>query len=100
MLELEVLVVELRAVDALPARAVAAREVAPLDHEVGDDAVELAALEVQRLPRGRGALAALAEVNKIGHGLRHDAAEEPDGDPLRLCVSDLDVEVDLVGDLG
>merc|ERR1719171_2457264 len=49
VLELEVLVGELLAVDGLAARAVAPREVAALEHEVRDDAVELGALVVERL---------------------------------------------------
>ena len=49
VLELEVLVGELGAVDALAACAVATREVAALNHEIGDHAVELAALVAQLL---------------------------------------------------
>lgn len=41
VLQLKVLVLELLAVDRLAAHAVAVREVATLDHEVGDDTVEL-----------------------------------------------------------
>ena len=44
MLQLEVLVGELLAVDALAAGAVVVREVASLQHEVRDHAVERAAL--------------------------------------------------------
>eukprot|EP00307_Rebecca_sp_RCC1486_P013867 CAMPEP_0119434854 /NCGR_PEP_ID=MMETSP1335-20130426/50874_1 /TAXON_ID=259385 /ORGANISM="Chrysoculter rhomboideus, Strain RCC1486" /LENGTH=339 /DNA_ID=CAMNT_0007460711 /DNA_START=238 /DNA_END=1258 /DNA_ORIENTATION=- len=48
VLELEVLIGELLAVDRLAARAVAFREVATLAHEVGDHTVEGRALEMQR----------------------------------------------------
>jgi len=41
VLLLEVLVSELLSVDRFASRAVAAREVTTLNHEVGDDAVEL-----------------------------------------------------------
>ena len=44
VLQLEVLVGELLAVDALAAGAVVVREVAALQHEVGNHAVERAAL--------------------------------------------------------
>ena len=49
VLELEVLVGELGAVDALAAGAVATREVAALNHEFADHTVELAALVAQFL---------------------------------------------------
>ncbi|OIC23906.1 hypothetical protein A7L51_18925 [Acinetobacter baumannii] len=49
VLQVEVLVGELLAVDALTTGAVAAGEVATLEHELGDDAVEGRALVVERL---------------------------------------------------
>merc|ERR1719189_2090324 len=81
VLELEVLVCELRAIDALAAGAIAAGEVAALNHEIGDDAVEGAPLVVQRLARLARAFVASAEGHKVGHGLWHDIAEQTDGDP-------------------
>mmetsp|Transcript_98178 Transcript_98178/g.253894 ORF Transcript_98178/g.253894 Transcript_98178/m.253894 type:complete len:229 (+) Transcript_98178:190-876(+) len=100
VLELEVLVAELRAIDAFSTGTVTAREIATLDHEVGDDAVELASLVMQRDSRRCRALASFAEMNEVCHRLRHDTSEESDGDALRFSVSDLDVEEDFVGDLG
>ena len=47
--QVEVLVVELATVDGLASASIAAREVASLDHEPGDDAVKARALVVQRL---------------------------------------------------
>ena len=52
MLELEVLIRELCAVDGLAAGAVVVGEVASLAHEVGDDAVEGGALEAEALLAG------------------------------------------------
>ena len=52
VLELEVLVGELGAVDGLAAGAVVVGEVATLAHEVGDDAVEGGALEAEALLAG------------------------------------------------
>lgn len=52
MLELEVLVSELLAVDGLAAGTVAAGKVTTLAHEVGDDAVEGAALVAEALLAG------------------------------------------------
>lgn len=49
MLELEVLIRELVAVDGLAARAVTAGEVTTLAHEAGDDAVEGRALVAEAL---------------------------------------------------
>lgn len=46
MLEFEVLVLELGSIDALAACAIASGEIAALDHELLDDAVELRALVV------------------------------------------------------
>lgn len=51
VLEVEVLVLKLGAVDGLSARAVAAREVAALQHEPGDDAVDCGELEIGFLER-------------------------------------------------
>ena len=70
VLELEVLVRELGAVDALAARAVAGREVAALQHELRDDAVEGAALEVQRLAGLADALLARAQRAEVLGRLR------------------------------
>lgn len=53
MLELEVLVSELGAVDAFAAGAVAAREVAALNHELANDAMELTAFVAQFLTATR-----------------------------------------------
>merc|ERR1719263_2508505 len=65
VLQPEVLVLELLAVDRLAARAVLVREVAALAHEAGDDAVEQAALvAVARLAR--------AELPEVVGRLRHD----------------------------
>ena len=61
MLEAEVLVRELHAVDGLPPGAGGVGEVAALDHEGGDDAVEDAVLVVQRLALLADALLASAQ---------------------------------------
>jgi hypothetical protein len=51
MLESEVFIRELLSIDALPSRSIAASEITRLQHEVRNDAVEDAALVVQRLAR-------------------------------------------------
>ena len=61
---------ELHAVDRLAASAVARREVATLQHEVRNAAVESAALVVQWLARLADALLARAEGAEVLSGLR------------------------------
>ena len=78
MLEHEVLVGELgaRAVDAVAAGAVALGEVAALAHEVGDDAVEGAALVAEALLAGaEGAEVLRRHWHHVGAQLDHDAAD-------------------------
>jgi len=65
VLELEVLVSELLAVDGLASGAVAAGEVAALAHELGDDAVERGSLEVERLAGLADALLAGAQAAEV-----------------------------------
>lgn len=52
MLQFEVLILKLVAVDRLAPRAVPLGEVTPLAHEAGDDAVELAPFEAKPLLTG------------------------------------------------
>jgi hypothetical protein len=51
---------------------VAAGEVTTLEHELGDDAVEVGALVVEGLARAAGALLAGAESAEVLSGLRGD----------------------------
>lgn len=89
MLELEVFVGKLLAVDAATARAVAFGEIAPLDHEVLDDPVELTTL----VPFALGPLGQLDEVLR---GLRHGRAEQADFHAFRLVLAQPDVEPHLL----
>jgi hypothetical protein len=75
------------------------REVSSLDHEVGDYAVELAALEVQGLAaRLAVALLARAESPEVLSRLGHSLAEEAHHDAACGLSVHLDVEEDLAGD--
>merc|ERR1719189_876520 len=76
VLEREVLVGELVAVDRLAARAVASREVPSLAHEVGDDTMERATLEVERLAHLTRALLAGAEAAEVLSSLGRDIGSE------------------------
>merc|ERR1719189_2629080 len=74
VLEREVLVGELAAVDRLG--AVAVREVPSLAHEVGNDTMERATLEVERLAHLASALLAGAEAAEVLSGLGRDIGSE------------------------
>lgn len=69
VLQLEVLVGELVAVDGLAAGAVVVGEVAALAHEVGDDAVENGALVAESLLAG-------AQGAEVLGGLRHNVGAQ------------------------
>jgi len=96
VLELEVLIGELSAVDRLSATAIAVGEIAALDHEAGDDAVEDATLVVERLAGRSLPLLARAKRPEILHCLRGGFAVQSDHHAARGLVVDLDVEVNLV----
>ena len=94
MLERKVFVGKGGAVDALAAGAVAAREVAALAHELRDDAVEGAALEVQALARPPRALFAGAERAKVFGRARHHIGAQLHDHAARQLARYLDVKVD------
>lgn len=72
MLDQEVLIFELLAVDRLAASAIASRKVAALTHEVLDYAVEDGALEVEVFPSFSLALLSSAEGAEVLSGFGHD----------------------------
>ena len=86
------LVLERAPVDALASRAVAGREVAALDHEILDDAVEGRAL-VAKAHRAR------AELLEVFRRARDVVAVEAHDDVAGRGASHGDVEEDLVGDV-
>lgn len=69
MLDLEVLIGELLAVDGLATSAVATGEVTTLEHELGDDTVECRALVAEALGTG-------AELLEVLGGLGDDVVVE------------------------
>ena len=94
MLGDEVLVRELVTVDRQAARPVLGGEVAPLDHEALDDAVEWAAfIPHGRLVRGRPILPC-AKLPEVLGGFGHNVSEELERDAANVGVGDLDVEKD------
>ncbi len=91
VLDLEVFILELLAVDALAAHSVAHGDVTALQHELLDDAVEDGVFETETL----GASGELTEVfGSLGDGL----AEEAHDDAASGFASDGDVKENLVGD--
>lgn len=94
MLELKVLIVELLAVDALPACSIASREITTLNHELLDDSVEDAALVAERLPRLAFTFLAGAEGAEILCGLRDYIVVQLECNSAFFLVANGDVEVD------
>jgi len=85
VLELEVLVLELVAIDGLASSAVVVGEVSALAHEVGDDAVEGRALVPESLLSG-------AEGAEILSGLRHHIGPQLHDDPADGVATGSDVK--------
>mmetsp|Transcript_32999 Transcript_32999/g.98240 ORF Transcript_32999/g.98240 Transcript_32999/m.98240 type:complete len:227 (+) Transcript_32999:208-888(+) len=100
VLQSEVFVLELLAVDGLAACAVLLGEVATLAHEGRDDPVEGAALVVQGLAQLAVALLARAQGPEVLDSLGRLVSVEAHDNPPGLPPADLHVEKDLVGDGG
>ena len=95
VLDGEALVGELLAVDGLAAAAVTVGEVAALEHELGNDAVEDGPFVVEGFAACAHAFFARAQRAEVLHGLGHGGAVEAHGDPPRGLAADGDVEEDL-----
>jgi hypothetical protein len=93
VLELEVLILELGAVDGLATSAVVVGEVTTLDHEVLDNSVESRAFVTKALLAG-------SKSSEVLGCLGHSLAVETHNDTAEILVTMLDVEVHLVSDLG
>ena len=96
MLEHKILIGERPAPDRHPAPAVAARVVAALRHEFGDDTVERRAV-VSAAPRRRRPAA--READEILNRPRHDAPVQSDDDTARRRARDGELEEYVVGRL-
>ena len=90
--DFKVLVLELLAVDALAAHAIALGEVTALDHELLDDAVEAAALVVKGLSGFALAFLARAEGAEVLGGFGNNVIVQLERDPARLLCANGDVE--------
>ena len=97
VLESEVLVSELVAVDGLATGSVAGGEVTTLSHEARDNSVELAALEVQGLSSVASSGGTVSERGEVLGGLRDSVAEHSEDNAALSLAIDLNVEEDLLG---
>ena len=88
MLQLEILICKLLAVDGLAASAVASREVTTLKHESLDDAVEGAAFVGEGWAGFAVAFFACAEGAEVFDGFRDDIVVEFEGDATSGSVVD------------
>ena len=98
MTKLKRLVLELLAIDAFSTGAVTASEVATLQHELRDDSVENALLEVQRLARAAFAFFAGAETTEVFHGFWHIVTKQTHHDSSGIFAIDSDVEINFGSD--
>ena len=97
----EGLVSELLAVDRLATSAVLAGEVAALDHEVGNDAVEGGGLVVQGLAGAAGSLLASAQSAEVLGGLGASISEQLEDNAASGLATDGNIEEHLgVGGVG
>jgi hypothetical protein len=81
----EILIVKLLPVDALPSRSVTIREITPLAHETGDDAVETRALVPE-------ALLTRAELAEVLCCVRSHVCTELEGDTAHVLAAYLHVK--------
>ena len=90
----KILISELLSVDGLSASAVALGEVSPLKHELRDDSVELAVLEVKSLARFAVSLLSSAQCSEVLSCQWGGVSEELEHNTFGLGT-DLDVKEDL-----
>jgi hypothetical protein len=96
VLEIEVLVVELRTIDRLATTAVSESDISTLGHELGNDSVELAVLEVEGLSRVAHTGRSVAQSGEVTGSLGDDVTEEAENDTPGLGTVNGDVEENLV----
>ena len=94
MLELEVLVVELGAIDGFSTCAIAGCEISTLDHELLDNTVEDRALIRQLLARFAFPFLARAEASKVLSGLWNDTIVELKSDSALCLLANGDIKED------
>ena len=98
MLDVEVLVSELGAIDRLTTGSIASSEISTLGHEARDDAVELAALEVKILATVTFSSGSSSERGEVLHSFWDNTTEHAKDNTSNSHVVDRDVKEDLLGD--
>nr|ACN27694.1 unknown [Zea mays] len=99
VLDLEVLIRKLQAVDRFTTPPVPESEVTSLEHEAGDDSVELTSLVVEGFATLANPFLSCAKSSEVLCRLRNSLPKKPHDNPACGLAVDLDVEVDLVGNL-
>lgn len=94
MFEVEVLIIELGAINRLSTRTITSCKVTALNHELLDDSVESRPLVAQRLARFTNTFLAGAKSTKIVGCLGDNIVIQLEGNTAFLLVADGDVEVD------
>ena len=94
---IEVLIIELSAIDGFATSAIASGEISALSHEFRNDSVELRSLEVKRFALCAHTLLTGAEAAEVFAGLWDFVAEEINSDSLGSCTTNLNVEENLGG---
>jgi hypothetical protein len=92
MLEVEVFIIELGAIDRLPTGAISSSEVTTLAHELWDDPVEGAALEMQLLSELANSLFTSAKRPKVLHSVGHDVSPQLHDNPARRLSTYIHIE--------
>ena len=95
MSQIEVLILELHAVDGLSSSTVASGEISALSHEIFDDAMERWPLIVKWLSRLAHALLTSAEGSEVLSSLRHLISEQLNDYSTRILTTKADIEVDV-----
>ena len=96
VVQVEVLIVKLKAVDALSAFAVTCGEISTLSHEVWDDPVEGAALVPELVAIDGGDTVVLSKLDKVFDSPGDDVTEKPEDNAIHWHTIDGDIKVDLV----
>jgi len=92
MFEIEILIIEFRAIDRLSTRAIARSEISSLDHELLDDTVETGAFVGERLPGLANTLLSGTESSEILSGFGNYIVVELEDNSSLLLLPDGDIE--------
>jgi hypothetical protein len=95
MLELEVFVGKLFAIDAFSARPIGVRKVTALQHELRNDAMENTSFEMQGFPHFSDPFLTGAQASKILDGFGDIFAKQSHHNPTGIFVTDRNIKINL-----